>query len=88
LYIKTCVKLTDIHIKLLRSKSNSIFDETYKEFFDKQNQYERQYEILKLQNAYQLFKLESSSSTEEIKSKYRELAIKWHPDELLTTLKM
>lgn len=68
---------------------NRILDDLY-EKFNQEQQNKRTYsnsyydQSSKLKNAYLLFKLPSTSTVEEIKSKYRELAFKWHPDKWTT----
>lgn len=55
--------------------------EQYKQQYQNQTNYRHS---SKLANAYQLFKLPPESTIEEIKLRYRELAMKWHPDKWTT----
>ena len=67
---------------------NDLFEKFKNQQYQQQSQQNRTYSPFnqgtKLKNAYLLFKLPSTSSVEEIKTKYRELAFKWHPDKWTT----
>ena len=60
-----------------------LLKERFKEYYQKQQN--QQTNSFKLRNAYSLLKLKPESSIQEIKTRYRELAFKWHPDKWINT---
>jgi DnaJ-domain-containing protein 1 len=70
---------------------DEVYDE-YKKFFEEQyRQQQRQVVVnrgeMSIADAYKLMKLTYSNTPDEIKKKYRQLAMQWHPDRFATESK-